>query len=45
MDETIKDTKRKEIGCWKMKEVEISELCYVDNMIIIAKDENSLNGN
>lgn len=49
LDEAIKDARREvkpyEVGYWKMEMIRVSEVCYVDDMVILTKDENTLNEN
>lgn len=49
MDEAIKEARKKgkpyDIGYWKMQTIKIVEICYADDMILIAKDEKALNKN
>lgn len=49
LDEAIKTAKTniKEyfVGRWKMENIYVSELCFADDMVIIAADENTLQHN
>lgn len=49
LDEAIKeakkDLKQYEVGHWKMEQITVSDLCYADDIVIIAKNEKTLNLN
>lgn len=49
LNEVIKEGKRDvkgyEVIYWKMRKIEITELYYADDIVIIAKDETTLNKN